>query len=150
MRIFHVDVADVCSLTVSELTQCGFEIIEIIDGLAIHFQDHRAARDGGFRQQVTRVSNVDAAWLTVVVSGLLIGQRIDRPVAKFQEFVGRYRMQIINSHRVYQLSAATLDLDFDFLPDMTVEHGFKRYEVSGECPINPNENIAGRQLAPSG
>ena len=147
--VFHIDVTNVRARAVRELIERCFEIIEIVDGLAIHFHDNRAPRYRGLRQQVARVGNVDTGWLAVIVPRLLIGQGIDDPITELQILIRRYRMQVIDLHCVCQLPAATFNLDFNLFSDVTIKHGFERYEFGGQLTIHSNENIARREFAGS-
>ena len=76
------------------------------------------------------------------MTGLLIRKLIDDAVAKLKILIGRYRMQVIDTHTGINTFAPSFHMQFDFLADVAVEDGRQRHELGDQVAVYTNQYVA--------
>ncbi len=147
MWIVHVYVTNRCPLSVCQLVQCRFEVVEIGNRHARHFQNHSTTRNCGFGEQVAGICNIHALCLAVVMARLLIRQPVDYCIAKFDVFIRRNRVQVIDANSVHDRFATAFHFDFNVTAHVAVKHRLEWHEFGDQFTVNANEDVTGRQLA---
>ena len=149
-RILESDITHRRPRTVREVGQRRLEIGERLRFLAVEGADEGAVRNAGAAEHVAGIRHIHALDRQVVVPRLLIGERVHDGFAELDVLIGGDGAQRLHLERMAQGFVAALDLHFDLLPDMIVEHILQREELRHRFAVDRHQDVARRQHAVRG
>ena len=129
LRILNGREADGGSITIAELGERDFQIVDADDFAFSDIADDGTARNTRTAEPVTRIGHKDTANRQVEMARLLVGQVMQDRIAGLDVSIGSDAMQIFDRQRHRHRVAAPGQLKLHFAANATVHQRIERLEL---------------------